>query len=250
LIRIVAPFRPFPPEAPHHLEQPSFDWIGAIRMLSHSTRVACGVDVQVITDVDTSLPVPMLQYHTTHRRLMLWYLEVACCYLESPDFDRDTVMLDSDQLVFGDLRAYFRSSIDLAILIRPQLPKDDPASLPILNGVQFWGYRAQTRLAAFYRQALDIAVSLPDDQLVWGADTTALARLLAPLEINAVVNRCGLRIWMMNSDKLLRALNRADLRQLHKGRAPCPLPAVLDFRWTRKPFMRPVYEQTIAGVPV
>jgi len=246
-IRIVAPFRPFPPEAPHHRALSAFDWIDAIRMMAHSAELACRCPVHVITDVDTDLPwpVPCLRYPTHARRLMLWYLEAAACYLASDDFDRDTVALDADQLVYQDLARFFRKDADLGILIRPPSLKGE--MLPIFNGVQFWPLRGRDRLAAFYRRALAIAATLPEALIAWGADTIALAQLLEPLA-PGVEPRGDLVVELIDSRRILSALSRTQIRWLVAGRlgrfhqtAP-----VMDFRSTRKVFMRRVYEATIA----
>jgi hypothetical protein len=247
-MRIVAPYRPFPPEADHHLELAAFDWVDAIRMMSHSAEIACQCPVHVLTDVDTDLPMPAFRYVTTERRLMLWYLEVAACYLASDDFDRDTVMLDSDQLLFQDLSPWFAKGIDFSISFRPNVKHRN--DIPILNGVQFWAKRAQDRLVAFYRQALAIARTLPEERVKWGADSDALRILLAPL-IVGVHLRHGLLVRLLDSNRLIDALSQRQIRQLElNGQMSWPTRAVLDFRNTRKHFMRRAYEATIClGVP-
>lgn len=246
-IRIVAPFRPFPPEAEHHELFADFDWMEAIRMMSASAARVCRCPVHVITDVDTTLPMPALHYVTTRRRLMLWYLEIAACYLESPDFDRDTVMLDSDQLVYLDLSRWFTPGVDLSLLLRRHLPKGDASSFPILNGVQFWSHRAKPRLARFFRHVLAIAETLSEEQLVWGADTTALVRVLAPLDIG-LCQREEMTVRMLDAKDVLRVLSSSDIDAIHAGRAGSitARAAVLDFRYRRKPFMKPVFEATVA----
>ena len=245
-IRVVAPFRPFPPEAPHHQELAAFDWMDAIEMLSRSVQLSCGVPVQILTDADTELPCATLQYATTQRRLMLWSLEVSACYLESDDFDRDTISLDCDQLVYQNLARWFSTGAGLGLLYRTHPPKGDAASFPILNGVQWWALRAKSALAAFYRRALEVAETLPEEQIVWGADTTALVRLLEPLEVG-IIYRAGLTVHLIDSSEVIRALSTVDIRHLESGRWFMPLPAVLDFRNLRKPYMRPVFDATIGA---
>lgn len=247
-IRIVAPYRPFPPEAIHHQELAAFDWVEAIRMMMHSAEIACHCPVHVITDVDTELPVPCLKYQTTQRRLMLWNLEVCASYLASDDFDRDTVMVDSDQLIYRDLTPWFGRGVDLGLLLRTQFPKGDAMALPILNGVQFWSVRGRDRLVAFYRQALDVALALPEDLLVWGADTVALARLLAPLEVG-VQQRGDLTVSMIDSNRVLIALSATHMRWLEAGRFQrfMQTQAVLDFRAYRKSYMKAAYDATVAS---
>ena len=244
-MKIVAPFRPFPLEAPHHIEVAGngFDWIDAIRMMSASASWACNCSVYVLTDVDTDLPFPTYKYRTEQRRLMLWYLEICARYLESADFDDDTVMLDSDQLVYGDLSVWFHPYVDLGICIRE--PKAG-VGFPILNGVQFWSRRApKGALAAFYWRALAIAQSLPEHDIVWGADTEALRILLEPLSIGRY-ERCNLWVRLIDSDYIIEALRGVHLKQLKAGKAITPpLAPVLDFRNLRKPYMRAIFERTM-----
>lgn len=242
-IRIVAPFRPFPPESDLHKGLADFDWIDAIRMMRHSAELACHCPVHVITDVDTDLPVPTLKYHTTHRRLMLWYIEVAIRYMESPDFDRDTVMVDSDQLIYRNLAPWFTPGVDLGVLIRPT-PKHTVMGQPVLNGVQFLAVKGRDRLLAFYRQMLDLAQTLPEESLVWGADTEALRLMLEPLELG-LHDRAGARVHMIDFSSVLEAMSTQQIQWLSEGRMPRPSRSVLDFRFKRKPLMRPVYEATI-----
>lgn len=242
-IRVIAPFRPFAPESVLHKGLSDFDWIDAIRMMRHSAELAGQCPVHVITDVDTDLPVPTLKYHTTHRRLMLWYVEVVLRYLESADFDRDTVMLDSDQLVYGNLAPWFTPGVDLGVLIRPT-PKHTVMGQPVLNGVQFLAVKGRDCLVDFYRRMLDLAQTLPEDSLVWGADTEALRLMLEPLSLG-LHERAGARVHMIDFSSVLEAMNTQQIQWLREGRMPRPARAVLDFRYRRKEFMRPVYEATI-----
>ena len=184
-MRIVAPYRPFPPESDWHRETAaSFDWIGAIGMMRHSAALACGCSVDMLTDVDTVLPFPMLRYQTYHRRLMLWSLEVSACFLASDDFDQNTVALDSDQLIFRSLTPWFQPEADLTVLIRPRIDRSEGLNnMPILNGVQWWAYASRDRLVAFYRRALEVAIGLPEERIAWGADTDALVQLLDPRDV-------------------------------------------------------------------
>lgn len=240
-IRLVAPFRPFMPENVLHQEIADFDWIEAIRMLSLSAEAACGVPVQVITDHDTTLPLQTLHYATTERRLMLWNLEVCLRYLESSDFDRDTVMLDSDQLIFEDLAPFFTYGVDLGLLVRPTMKHKDSWQ-KVLNGVQFWSVRAQSRLVAFYAEALRLAKAMPEDLQVWGADSEALRQLVEPFDLDLLIQRAGLTVQLIDYTRVLQALSETQIRHLHAGRWNRPTRAVLDFRWTRKQHMRPVFE--------
>ena len=244
-IRVVAPFRPFPPESALHKDLADFDWLQALRMMVHSAQLACRCPVHAITDVDTDLPVPSLQYVSTRRRLMLWTLEACALYLESPDFDRDTVMLDVDQLVYRDLAPFFKKGVDLSVLVRPDdkhLVAD--GGQPLLNGVQFWRHKAKPRLAAFYRRALEVAEGLSEDRLAWGADTDAVRDLLAPLEVG-IVTRQGLTVDMFDASTILETFNSGHAQVLEKGIGPWPRRPVFDFRWTRKLAMPGVYRATI-----
>jgi hypothetical protein len=242
-IRLVAPFLPLPVENHHHKELEGFDWVDAIRMLSRSAERSCGVPVEVITDVDADLPLPCLRYQTTHRRLMLWVLEVCVRYLESADFDRDTVVLDCDQLVYSDLRPFFAANADLGVLIRPT-HQDKDTWKKVLNGVQFWSLRGKKRLAHFYREALSRAEQMGDELVKWGADTEALRQLLEPVSLG-MHTRGGVRVHMIDCDRVLEALSQEQIEGLQRGVAPRQLRPVTDFRYLRKVWMRQTYEMTV-----
>lgn len=243
-LRLVAPFLPLPPENEHHRDLIGFDWLEAIRMLSHSADVACGVPVQVLTDTDAEMPLPCLRYPTTHRRLMLWVLEVCLRYLESRDFDRDTVVLDCDQLIYQDLSPFFSPRVDLGMLIRRRQAHQDTWK-KVLNGVQFWSVRAKTQLALFYREALARAEQMDEPLLTWGADTQAIRALLEPIAIG-LVERHGVRVEMMDYTRVLQPLSQDQIDALQRGIAPQPFRAVMDFRYRRKVWMRATYEMTVS----
>lgn len=244
-IRIVAPFRPFPPESALHKELQAFDWTAAIQMMAHSAGLACHCPVSVITDVDYAAPIPALQYVTMTRRLMLWTLEVARCYLESDDFDRDTVSVDVDQLLYRDLAPGFARGVDLTVLIRPTAKHQaETRGQPLLNGVQWWALKGRDRLVAFYRAAEALAATLPEGTIRWGADTEAVRQLLEPLELG-LHERAGLRVRMIDAATVIEALSEQQIRGLADGQLPWPSRAVLDFRWKRKPYMRAAYAATI-----
>lgn len=247
-LRIVAPFLPLEPEAPHHvrLAVEAFDWPGAIAMLADSVKRTIGCPFHVITDITANVTAaPTLRYATHERRLMLWNLEVAAAYLESDDFDRDTVMVDSDQLIFGDLAHWFRPRVDLGILIRPK-----PMRVPILNGVQFLAHRGKPRLSAFYRKALDVARGLPEDQICWGADTHALRILLEPLS-PGIHQREGLTVALMDHRPILQPLTETQIGVLQQsGCFPWPSQPVVDFRYFRKRSMKAVYEASFKSEAV
>lgn len=244
-IRIVIPFRPFTPESDLHKSMPDFDWIAALRMVVHTAQMACHCEVHAITDVDTDLPVPTLKYATAHRRLMLWTLEVCAAYLESKDCDRDTIMLDVDQLIYGDLSLVFDRRSDLGVLIRPsQKHTQTDGGQPLLNGVQFWRGKRRKHVATFFRKALAIAEALPEQRKVWGADTDAIRQLIEPVEVGVSI-RDGLRVHMRDAENVIEAFSTAHQQALDDGRAPWPTRPVLDFRWKRKPSMPAVYRATI-----
>ncbi len=244
-IRVVAPFRPFAPESEWHLQTQDFDWIAAIRMMMHTAQRACRCPVHILTDVDTDLPVPSLQYQTTERRLMLWTLEVCLRYLASTDFDRDTVMLDCDQLIYRDLKPWFRRGVDLGLLVRTgHKHQAAVGGQPFLNGVQFWARRGKHRLIPFYQRALALAHTLPADLLTWGADTEAVRQLIEPIDVGIHL-RSGVTVRMIESASVLEAFSKHQAHWLHEGCLPQPTSAVVDFRALRKRYMRPVYEATI-----
>lgn len=243
-MKLVAPFRPFVPENPHHQALADFDWIDAIRMLSQSAELACGVPVHVVTDVDTELPLLCLKYRTEHRRLMLWTLEACLRYLESDDFDQDTVMLDCDQLIYRDLRPFFAKSCDVTFLIRPTM-KHAESWKKLLNGVQFWSVKGKRRLVDLYRHVLTVAEQLPENELQWGGDTSAIRNVIEPMAVG-IQTRAGARVNMIDYSTVLEALSEDQIKFLKQGLAPRPTRAVLDFRYTRKRYMRQVFEMTIA----
>lgn len=244
-MKLVAPFRPFPKESVYHQALADFDWIDAIRMLSRSAEVSCGVPVHIITDVDTDLDldVPILKYRTEHRRLMLWTLEACLRYLESDDFVQDTVMLDCDQLILKDLRPWFGQLCDLTVLMRTT-PKHQHAWNKLLNGVQFWSVRGKKRLIALYRHVLAVAEQLPDADLQWGGDTIALRNVLEPMAPGFSL-RSGVRVRMVDYQDVLEALSEDQIRGMAHGIAPKPTRAVFDFRYGRKLHMRQAYEMTV-----
>lgn len=239
-MKLVSPFRPFVPESPAHRKLGPFDWVGALEMLFSSAQLTNGCQTYAITDVDTDLPVSAYHYETTERRLMLWILDVSRCYLESKDFDQDTVMVSPDMLVFQDLRPWFTA--DLGVLVRSALKYPGK---PLLNGVQFWRHAGQDRLVAFYRKALAIAQTLPENSLRWGADTVPLVRLLSPIELG-ISQRAGLTVSCIDREEVLDSINVGDLEPGHAP--PRPVFAVSDFKGPqRKKLMRAYYDATIGS---
>jgi hypothetical protein len=242
-LRLVAPFLPVKVENHHHQEMSDFDWMDAIRMLSRSAELSCGVPVQTITDVDTDLPVPTLKYPTRHRRLMLWTLEAIVRYVESSDFDRDTVVLDCDQLIHQDLRQFFSSNVDLGLLVRAT-PKHAHTWKKVLNGVQFLSVRGKKRMGQFYREALTRAEQMNDGLVAWGADTAAIRDMVEPVSLG-VHTRCGARVSLIEYSRVLEALSEDAIQGILRGEAPRLSRAVTDFRFRRKRYMRQVYEMSV-----
>lgn len=231
-LRIVSPYRPFAPESKCHRTIGPFDWVGALQMLSLSVDRAMGCETLAITDVDTDLPMPSLQFATTERRLMLWILEVALCYVRSTHFDRDTIMLSPDLLVFRDLRRWMTDRV--VFLMRSRFPKH-----PLLNGVQFWPLVQKDRLIAFYEQALAIGRTLDEHWIRWGGDTEPLRRLLAPLAFGHVT-RSGVSIRMVEADDILEAVSPGRMRS-----TAWPSKSIVDFRYIRKRQMRAYFTATL-----
>lgn len=241
-LRVVTPYRPFAPESQAHQLLGPFDWVGAIGMLRVSVARAMHCETVAITDVDTILPEPALQYATTARRLMPWILDVAGCYLRSDAFDRDTILLSPDLLVFGDLRPWLTDHF--TVLMRTGYPAH-----PILNGVQFWPVRKKRQIAAFYDQAIAIGHTLSEGHLRWGGDTEPLRQLLAPIEPGLVLRDGTAIARLLESDQVMHAFTSSMAAALTRGRALPAVRPVLDFRYLRKHSMRAYYDRTI-GKPV
>ena len=237
MIRVVTPFRPFPPVSLEHRQLGPFDWLGAITMLRASVERSCRCETVAITDVDTDLPGPAFQYVTHERQLMLWILEVALRYLSGPHFDRDTAMVSPDCLVYCDLRPWFAG--DFGIVIRPDHER------PILNSVQWWPVAAKDRLIGLYEEALDIARRLPADVKTWGADSEPFRQLLAPLVGGCGPRACGIVANLIDHRHVLHALTGRMERALDAGEPVTAPQAVLDFRYLRKHYMRAYFDATI-----
>lgn len=243
-LRVVSPYRPFEPESQAHRLLGPFDWVAALEMLRESVRRSCDCETVAITDHDTTLPEPVRQYPTTSRRLMLWILEVARCYLHSSDFDRDTVMLSPDLLVFADLRPWMAPGY-FTVLMRAAYPDH-----PILNAVQFWPLRRKRAIAQFYDEAWALAQMLPENQLQWGGDTEPLRQLLQPLAPGLVIRDGKPLARLIESDEILHAFSSGMAGALARGRVLRPVRAIVDFRYLRKSSMRAYFEATLGeGVP-
>ncbi len=237
-MRVVSPYRPFAPESQSHKLLRGFDWVDALRMLAISVARSNQCETLAITDVDTTLPVPALQFVTTERRLMLWMLEIALRYLESPAFDCDTVMVCPDTLVYGDLSPYFRG--DLGLIVRSA---EKYVKRPVLNSVQWWSVAAKDRLVPFFQEALAIAKTLDEHAIQWGADTIPLARLIAPIEVGLVA-RHGLSVHLIEMAGVMHSLSKLAASRVTQGMGLPSIP-ICDFKYLRKQHMRAVFQATL-----
>ncbi len=242
MIRVVSPYRPFAPESQSHKLLRGFDWVDALRMLAISVARSNHCETLAITDVDTSLPVPALQFVTTERRLMLWMLEIALRYLESPAFDRDTIMVCPDTLVYGDLAPYFTG--DLGLIVRSAAKY---VARPVLNSVQWWRHAAKDRLIPFFQDALAIAKTLDKHAIQWGADTIPLAQLIAPIEVGLHA-RHGLTVHQIEMAGVMHSVSKLAVRRLEQG-VRLPQIPICDFKYLRKQHMAAVFQATL-GSPV
>lgn len=241
-MRVVTPYRPFPPESQEHLDLGPFDWIGAIEMLRQSVRISNECETVAITDVDTTLPGKSFQFETTERRLMLWILEVAYCYLASPRFDRDTIMLSPDSLVYRNLRPWFAG--DFGIVVRSNYPER-----PILNAVQWWPVQSRDALLRLYESAIHIAHKLPENLIVWGADSEPFRRLLKPIRPGFGPRpKLDLRVNLVDSRDVLEPLSSDAIEILERRRPVHPKAPIVDFRFTRKHYMRAYFDATIGAM--
>lgn len=244
-IRIVAPFKPFPAECGTHqvLEREGFDWNAAIAMMMDTARTHCeDCPVHVLTDLDSPITAPALRYPTTSQRLMVWSIEVCLRFLQSKDFDRNTVMLDCDQLVFGNLRKWFKKTpaVDLGVLVRPHGKHLQEGGEPLLNGVQFWHRSGRKRLVAFYERCLEVVQQLPEHRIAWGGDTDALRSLIEPIEIG-IFERAGAIVQMWPAEDVLQSWSSNHTALLEAGEVPEIHSAVLDFRAMRKRYMAAMF---------
>lgn len=247
-MRIVTAYRPFRPESDvHQALGGGFDWVAALKMLSASARQASDLRVWALTDETTELPIPAFRYRSSETRLMLWILDVWIAYLDSPDFNDDTILLSPDMLVIDDLRRHVQPA-DLGILVRTS-EKFTDSPMPILNGVQFWRCAAKAKLAAFYRAVYARAATLPETLIRWGADTQATVELLAPIHVGFSYWN-DLKVYGYDADSILRPLRAVDVRRLDAGLSPKPMTEpILDFRSMRKDHMARYFEAYCQGVP-
>lgn len=232
-MKVVTPYKPFPPTSPAHRKLGPFDWAGAVGMLRHSVRESCRCETHVLTDLGSEVPGPAIRVPTTETRLMPWILEACCLYLESDAFDDDTAMVSPDALVFADLRQWFAG--DLGVVVRG--PKFE--NRPLLNGVQLWTHKAKPRLARFYREVLGLSLELPERLAAWGGDTVPMVELLAPLS-TGFMERRGLKVRGIPQSVFFRCPSAVDERRMAAGRRPCPTP-IVDFKYLKKRLMADYY---------
>jgi len=243
-VKVVSPFRPFAPESVEHLQLGPFDWPGALRMSMLSTEAVYGPGHWfALTDVDTDLSVPSFKFQTTHRRLMLWIVEVCLRYLESDEFDQDTLMLSPDSLLFGKVGKLFQG--DLGVVVRLQQKFVDSGRV-ILNSTQLWRHAGKERLIPFYRRALAIAEQLPDNRIRWGGDTDPLIELLSPIISEGLRLRAGLCVNFIGEQGLMESVTEEDILAVASGRfkRTSALP-ICHFRYTRKHAMAAYFEATV-----
>lgn len=225
-----------PPVSQAHQLLGDFDWLAAIAMHRETVRRSAGAESVILTDTEADLPGPLHRYPTAEPWLMLWILEVSLAYIASDDFDRDTAFVSPDVLCFDPLRDRFEG-LDLGVVVRAD-PKY--ARRPLLNGVQLWAHGAKDRLARFFAEALERARALPREQIVWGADTTPLVDMLAPIA-PGVRERRGMRVAMIEESEILYTPTEWEVlsrRAFARGGVPRGL---VDFKYLRKHRMREFY---------
>lgn len=241
-MRIVSPFRPFVPESVEHMNLGPFDWHSALEM-SRESVTRLGGEWFALTDVDTTLHVPALKYQTVSRRLMVWIVEIALRYLESAEFDCDTVMMSPDMLLYGRLEPFVQG--DLGVVVRTGA-KYRESGRTVLNACQVWRHAAQARLVAFYRQAVAIAQRLPEERLRWGGDTDPLIQLLAPIGEAGLMDRGGLQVFFIDEAIIMDSVTEEEIGLLRDGRfkrhASAPM---TDFKYKKKLAMAAYFDATI-----
>jgi hypothetical protein len=139
-------------------------------------------------------------------------------------------MVSPDALVVGELGRYFVGN--LAVLVRPAEKYQTRAHHPIINAAQWWPVRAQAKLVTFYQQAIAIARVLPENLLIWGADTAPLVQLLQPIVLG-LHERAGLLVSMLDAYKMLGGV------MMPGG------PPILHFKYKAKSRMAGAYRQLV-----
>ena len=236
-MKVVAPYRPMAPYTSLHIELAAkgFDWIRALMMLGWSARLRAGAEVFAITD--TELPVQHHRYPSREPLLMLWMLDVSLSYLESEDFDQDTVFVGPDSIVLKALDLF--GGFDIALTARPA---KFAQSAPLMNGLQFWPLASRDKLVWLHRRALEIAHTLSPELQRWGADTEPLIQLLGPIKEGSFV-RNGLRVKIFPYPTL-STVGKTEMRKMRDGKTVTAGSAVVDFKALRKLHMQEFYERT------
>lgn len=243
-LRVVSPYRPFEPESESHRTLGPFDWPGALAMLALSVRLVMpDCPVVALTDETTALPVPVLRFRTDATRLMLWILEVSQRYLSSAHFDRDTILLSPDLLVFRSLRPWMDRG-EFLVLMRRRFPVH-----PILNAVQFWPVAKRDDLVEFYTKAVEIGRKLPENYQVWGGDTKPLQKLLRPIVEGPVMRNGRHLATLIEADELMEGYRSSTEVALDQGVVVYPSRPIVDFRYLRKRSMRRYFE-AVCGATV
>lgn len=244
-MKVVSPYRPAPAVSIEHQRLGPFDWCGALTCLRESVRRACACETYTLTTADSRVPGPALRYETSQSSLMVWILEVCLRFIESDDFNDDTVMASPDLLVFQDLRPWMDA--DLGLIVRPGRKYEQR---PILNIVQLWRVAAKDRLIAFYREALRLAEALPESSKIWGADTEPLVELVSPILLG-YVRRAGLHVRLIDQADFVHELSKRDEAALDCGEIPPPAQRpIVDFKYLRKRHLRRYFEATIGAAVV
>ena len=251
-MKVVAPYQCFPVEAhPESLAITTFDWCDALHMLDVSVRATYQgrVRVHALTDHETLVPVSAYRYQTQSTRLQVWLNEIRLAYLRSEDFDEDTILVSPDTLIVGDISQPFTTPMDLAMLVRP-VKRFAGEWKSILNSIQWWRHASKKKLIAFYEQVIAIGQTLPEELQIWGGDTEPLRQLVEPMDLG-IVRRAGLAVNMLRASDLFRSISSAEMANLVAGgRIDRPSLPILDFKYIRKPFMRPAFEQLFGEVAV
>ena len=234
-MKVISPFHKIVPYKEHHVELVGrFDWLDALRMLRKSAQMRSSCDTFVITD-DADFPLPHYRYRTEETYLMLWVLEVCLRYMESEDFDQDTVFVSPDSLVMGNLDIF--GGFDIAVSARPS-----KLSNRLMNGLQWWPLASRDKLLAMQRRALDIARGLPENDKLWGADTIPLLELLGPIEEGLHQN--GELVVRVFPHPTLQTVNAVTMRKLEAGRRINPHNSLVhDFKYWNKVYMVPYFQK-------
>lgn len=100
--------------------------------------------------------------------LMNWILAAQKHYIDSPEFDCNTVLFSPDALINRPLEEVFSQDFDAAFTIR------DNKKYPINNGVIFIKPDNKRGLTRFWQSCLDICALYPPEIQGWYGDQKAL----------------------------------------------------------------------------